>query len=241
MPKFKEQDSRTVLLFGEKNFNKLQKSHVLIVGAGGVGGYAAEQLARAGVGELTIVDADVVNESNLNRQIIALQSTVGFEKIKIIKKRLLDINPEIKINTFKQFLKEGEINQFLQQSNYNYVIDAIDTLRPKVDLLANCYYLKIPVVSSMGAGGKMNPEKVMIADIEKTYNCKLARMVRKRLHKLDIRTGFKAVFSSEEVIKESVIHERSENKATNTGTVSYMPAIFGIYCASVVIQDIISS
>ena len=235
----KEQHNRTVLLLGEEKFEKLQKAHVLIVGLGGVGGYAAEQIARAGIGKLTLIDSDIVNESNLNRQIIALHSTLGKNKTSILSNRLKDINPEISIQSENVFINEENIETVLQKTKPDYVIDAIDTLMPKVNLIKTCLKLNIPLVSSMGAGGRLNPEKVHIADISKTYNCGLARMLRKRLHKFNIRTGFKAVFSSEKVNRDVIIEEKSQNKKTNVGTVSYMPAIFGMFCASVVIQDLI--
>ncbi|MCD6557244.1 MAG: tRNA threonylcarbamoyladenosine dehydratase [Bacteroidales bacterium] len=235
----KEQHNRTVLLLGEEKFEKLQKAHVFIVGLGGVGGYAAEQIARAGIGKLTLIDSDIVNESNLNRQIIALHSTLGKNKTSILSNRLKDINPEISIQSETVFINEENIETVLQKTKPDYVIDAIDTLMPKVNLIKTCLKLNIPLVSSMGAGGRLNPEKVHISDISKTYNCGLARMLRKRLHKFNIRTGFKAVFSSEKVNRDVIIEEKSQNKKTNVGTISYMPAIFGMFCASVVIQDLI--
>ncbi len=234
----KEQHSRTILLLGEEKFNKLQNSHVLIVGLGGVGGYAAEQLARAGVGKLTIIDADVVNESNLNRQIIALNSTIEKDKIDVLTKRLKDINSEIEINAIKTFISEENINEIIKPQQFDYVIDAIDTLMPKVELIKTSLKNNIPIVSSMGAGGRIDVEKIHIANIEDTYNCGLARMLRKRLHKIGIRTGFKAVFSSEKINKDALIEEASRNKKTNLGTISYMPGIFGMFCASVVLRDL---
>ncbi len=235
----KEQHSRTVLLLGEEKFKKLQNAHVLIVGLGGVGGYAAEQIARTGTGKLTLIDADTVNETNLNRQIIANRSTIGKMKTDAFESRLKDINPDIEIIKKNIFITYENIEEILKNSKPDYVIDAIDTLMPKVNLIKSCLKLNIPIVSSMGAGGRLNPEKIHIADISKTYNCGLARMLRKRLHKFDIRTGFKAVFSSEKVERDVIIEEKSQNKKTNVGTISYMPAIFGMFCASVVIQDII--
>ncbi len=234
-----EQHSRTVLLLGEKKFSKLQKAHVLIAGLGGVGGYAAEQIARAGVGKLTLIDADTVNESNINRQIIALHSTIGKLKTDAFETRLKDINPDIEIIKKNIFFTYENIEEIILNSNPDYAVDAVDTLMPKVNLIKSCLDNNIPLVSSMGAGGRLNPEKVHIADISKTYNCGLARMLRKRLHKFNIRTGFKAVFSSEKVERNVIIKEESRNKKTNVGTVSYMPAIFGMFCASVVIQDLI--
>ena len=237
----KEKDARTILLFGEEKFTNLANAHVLIVGLGGVGGYAAEQICRAGVGKLTLIDADVVNESNLNRQIIALNSTLGKNKTDVLCKRLKDINSQIEINTKKVFITFENIEEILTEENPDYIIDAIDTLNPKVDLIKSCLKLKIPLVSSMGAGGKSDPQKIHITDIEKTFNCGLARKLRKRLHKSDIRTGFKTVFSSEKADSNAMILEQSKNKISNLGTVSYMPGIFGMFCASVVILDLIEN
>ncbi|NPA44725.1 MAG: tRNA threonylcarbamoyladenosine dehydratase [Chlorobi bacterium] len=237
----KEQHSRTILLVGEEKFSKLQNSHVLIVGLGGVGGYAAEQLTRAGVGKITIIDADVVNESNLNRQIIALNSTIGKDKIDVVSERLKDINSEIEITAIKTFISEENINEIISEQQFDYVIDAIDTLMPKVELIKTSLKNNIPIVSSMGAGGRVDVEKIHIANIEDTYNCGLARMLRKRLHKIGIRTGFKAVFSSEKINKDALIEEASRNKKTNLGTISYMPAVFGMFCASVVLRDLVEN
>jgi tRNA A37 threonylcarbamoyladenosine dehydratase len=231
-----ERHSRTVLLLGEVNFEKLRQAHVLVVGLGGVGGYAAEQLCRAGIGELTLVDADTVQESNLNRQIIALDSTIGKDKTAVLTERLKDINPDVKIHSLKTFLNGEKAEALLSPGSYDHVVDAIDTLAPKVNLIKTCLKYNIPLVSSMGAGGRTDPEKVHITDIGKTFNCGLARMLRKRLHKSGIRTGFKAVFSSEKTSSEAVILEKSQNKKTNVGTISYMPGIFGMFCASVVIR-----
>lgn len=234
-----ERYARTVLLFGEEKVQKLRDSHVLIAGLGGVGGYAVEQLARAGIGKLTLIDADTVQESNINRQIIALNSTIGTEKIEAFTKRIQDINPDISVHGIKEFINGDITDRILDTNKYDYVVDAIDTLAPKFFFIKACYDRNLPLVSSMGAGGRTDPEKVQIADISKTYNCGLARLLRKRLHKFDIRKGFKAVFSIEKVEQNSIILEESRNKKTNVGTVSYMPAVFGMLCASVVIRDLI--
>ena len=233
-----EQHSRTILLLGKEKFNKLQNSHVLIVGLGGVGSYAAEQICRAGVGKLTIIDADRIQESNLNRQLLALNSTLKKNKTEILEQRLRDINKNIDVAAKKIFINSENIETLLSETNYDYIIDAIDTLDPKVNLIKNAIKFNIPIVSSMGAGGKTDPEKVEIADISKTYNCGLARMLRKRLNKSGIRTGFKAIFTSERISSDAIILEQSQNKKTNVGTISYMPGIFGMFCASVVIRDI---
>ncbi len=234
-------NERTELLIGKEGVNKLKKYRVLIAGLGGVGGYAAEQLARAGIGKLTLVDADVVNISNINRQIIALTNNIGKSKTEEFKKRLLLINPQLEIIIFNDFLKDEKIPEIVLQNHYDYVIDAIDTLSPKIHFIKQCYENKIPFVSSMGAGGKTDPLKVSIADISETYNCTLARHVRQYLSKKGIKSGFKTVFSFEKTDKKSVILEENQNKKSNVGTISYMPALFGIYCASVAIRYLIST
>lgn len=236
---YQEKDSRTGLLLGHEKLEKLKCSHVVVIGLGGVGGYAAEQLCRAGIGKMTIVDADVVVESNLNRQIIALHSTIGKPKTEVMKQRLLDINPELQIIEKQMFITGETAELLLRSERIDYLVDAVDTLAPKVNLIKTCLNLNIPFVSSMGAGGRFDPQKISISDIADTYNCNLARMVRKRLHKSGIRSGFKAVYSSEKIDDELVIEEKSRNKNSNVGTISYMPGLFGLYCASVVIRDII--
>lgn len=232
-------NSRTELLLGSKNIEKLNNSHVLIAGLGGVGGYAAEQLARAGVGVLTIIDSDKIDISNLNRQLIALQSNIGEFKVFEFEKRLKDINPDIQVNVVKEFIRDEKLKNVLLQAKYDFVIDAIDTLSPKLNFIKTCVENNIPLVSSMGAGGKTNPLKVTVADISKTYNCTLARILRKRLHRIGIRSGFKAVFSHEKTDKDAVVLEEGQNKKSNVGTISYMPALFGIHCAGVVLRGLI--
>ena len=232
--------SRTELLLGAEKLEKLVAANVLVVGLGGVGAYAAEMLCRAGVGKMTIVDGDTINSSNINRQLPALGSTIGKPKTVVMADRLRDINPDLKLNTINEFIRDERMIEILDQG-YDYVVDAIDTLSPKIFLIYHSMEKKIPVVSSMGAGGKLDPTRIQIADISKSYNCKLARILRKRLHKLGIREGFMAVFSPEEVPEESVIlTEEEQNKKSNVGTISYMPAMFGCACASVVIKDLIS-
>lgn len=234
-----EIQSRTLLLLGEEKFQKLHDSHILVVGAGGVGGYAVEQLSRAGVGEITLIDADIVNLSNINRQIIASVSNVNKPKVLAFEERIKDINPEIKLNVIQDFFNEDKLKALFSEKKFDYVVDAIDTLSPKIALLKTCVENNIPVVSSMGAGGKLNPTKVEITDLSKTYNCNLARHIRKRLGRIGIRKGIKAVFSSEIISKDSIVLEKTQNKNSNVGTISYMPAIFGLFCASVVIRDLI--
>ncbi|MDY5192983.1 MAG: tRNA threonylcarbamoyladenosine dehydratase [Candidatus Aphodosoma sp.] len=228
---------RTELMFGSSDLEKLKSANILIVGVGGVGAYAAEMLVRAGVGNITIVDADKVSLSNCNRQLVALHSTVGKSKVDVLAERLSDINPELKINKIEAFIKDEFTVELLADNNFSFIVDAIDTLAPKVFLLAEAVKRGIPVVSSMGSGGKLNPAMVKIDDISKSDYCKLARMVRKRLHRLGIRKGITVVYSAEVVPPERIIETVGEqNKKSNVGTVSYMPAIFGCYIASYVIR-----
>lgn len=233
---------RTDLLIGSENLARLQHAHVLVVGVGGVGAYAAEALCRAGIGELTLVDADVVEDTNRNRQLLALTTTVGRPKVEVMAERLLQINPEVKLHLVHEFLRDERTLEVLQQFPYDYVVDAIDSLSPKVFLIYHAMQLKLRVVSAMGAGGKMDPTQVQVADISKTYQCRLAHTVRKRLHKMDVRKGFKAVFSPEPVREGSVSVDSPDaevNKLSTVGTISYMPAMFGLAAASVVIREII--
>lgn len=232
-------NSRTELLLGAKRLEQLAHSHVLIVGLGGVGAYAAEQVCRAGVGRMTIIDADIVQESNINRQLPALHSTLGEAKANVVGKRLLDINPRLKLTIIHEFLRDERTNEVLSSEKFDFIVDAIDSLSPKVFLLAEAVSKGIPIVSSMGAGAKVDPSQVKLDDISKSYNCSLAKMVRKRLHKLGIRKGIPVVFSTEKADMDSVVEaENEECKKTTAGTVSYMPAIFGCFLASFVIRNI---
>jgi len=228
---------RTKLLLGEEKLRKLQDSKVLVCGLGGVGGAAAEQLVRAGIGNLCIVDADVVSETNINRQIIATHENIGKYKTDEFHKRLMAINPALNLTIKPVYLKDEILEETLL-SGWDFVVDAIDTLSPKQNLIRICYHNKIPFVSSMGSGGKTEPQAIRIADISKSYNCGLARMLRKRLHRIGIYEGITVVFSDEIVDKSVIIEEESTNKKSNAGTISYMPVIFGCMCASVVINKI---
>ena len=231
--------TRTELLLGEENLERLRKAHVLVVGLGGVGGYAAEMLCRAGVGRMTIVDGDNVSVSNINRQIIALRSTVGFSKTDLFKQRFHDINPDCEVTALNVFLRDEEMIRLLENEKYDYVVDAIDTLSPKVFLLYHAHRLGLPIVSAMGSAGKLDPSKIEVTDVAQSHTCPLAAMVRKKLHKLGVREGFKVVFSSEKVDESAMIEDPSQNKRTTVGVISYMPAVFGCYCASTVINDLI--
>ncbi len=230
---------RTELLLGSEKLEILKNANVLVVGVGGVGAYAAEMIVRAGVGHITIADADTVGESNINRQLVALHSTIGQNKTDILSKRLKDINPSLEITVVAQYIKDELTDTLLDSAKFDYIVDAIDTLSPKVALIQGALNRSIPLVSSMGAGAKTDPTQLEIKDISKSHHCPLAHMLRKRLHKVGIRKGFYAVFSPEEVRQGAMILCEERNKKSNVGTISYIPALFGIGCASVVIRGLI--
>ncbi len=230
--------SRTELLLGAEKLEKLKASGVLIVGLGGVGAYAAEMICRAGVGRITIVDGDIIYPTNRNRQLPALKSTEGLPKAEIMADRLLQINPQLDLTVIQEYIRDERMIEILDRG-FDYVVDAIDTLSPKIYLIYNSLQRGYRVVSSMGAGGKTDPLKILIKDISETTDCPLARMLRKRLHRLGIRKGVTAVYSPEPVDKSRVVPAAGEmNKASVVGTISYMPPAFGIACASVVIRDL---
>lgn len=231
---------RTELLLGEEKLDKLKTANILVVGLGGVGAYAAEQLCRAGIGKMTIVDGDVVEDSNRNRQLPALISTKGQPKAEILAKRFMDINPELKLTIVNDYVQDQQVIELLKSAPFDYVVDAIDTLSPKVFLVYHALQLKLRIISSMGAGGKMDPSKIEITDIKKSYNCKLAKMMRKRLGRLGVKKGVKVVFSSEDIDEKAVRIEEGRNKKSTVGTISYMPPLFGGFIASAVIRDLIA-
>ena len=229
---------RTCLLYGEEKMQRIEAAHVLVVGTGGVGAYAAEMLCRAGVGALTLVDADCVAESNINRQLPALHSTVGQPKVEVLAKRFLDINPEVKLTLRPEYLEPEQVDELLGSAEFDFVVDAIDTIAPKVALLAAALRRRQRIVSSMGAGAKLDPSQISVADISKTTNCALAKVVRKRLRGMGISKGIPAVFSKEMANPEAVMEVDNEQcKRTTTGTVSYMPAMFGCYLAAYVVNN----
>lgn len=230
---------RTELLLGEEKLGLLRDANVLVVGLGGVGAYAAEMIARAGVGSITIADADVVGESNINRQLVALHSTIGEHKSDILARRLRDINPEIELTVVNEYIKDQLTYDLLDSAKFDFVVDCIDTLSPKIALILGALERNIPLVSSMGAGAKTDPTQLEIRDISKTHHCPLAHMLRKRLHRVGVRKGFKAVFSPEPMREGAMILCNEQNKKSNVGTISYIPALFGIGCASVVIRTLI--
>jgi len=232
--------NRTHLLIGDAALHKLSKAHVMVVGLGGVGSYAAEFIARSGVGTMTIVDGDVVEESNRNRQLLALQTTMGKNKALLMAERLRDINSDIKLHIVQDFIQPDMVENLLSL-NPDHILDAIYSVTPKITFLVQAYHQQLPLVSCMGAGGKMDPLQIRIADISKTHSCPFAQEIRKQLKmRHQIRTGIKTVFSPEIPPKESlVLTEGSRYKKSSYGTISYMPAAIGGVAASEVIKDLI--
>lgn len=228
---------RTRLLLGEEKTERMNRSHVLVVGLGGVGAYAAEMICRAGVGRMTIVDADIVQPSNINRQLPALHSSLGQGKAELTAKRLKDINPQVELTVLPVFLKDGNIPELLDAADYDFVVDAIDTLAPKCHLIAEAWKRKLRIVSSMGAGAKSDISQVRFADLWDTYHCGLSKAVRKRLQKMGMKRKLPVVFSTEQADAGAVLLTDDErNKKSTCGTVSYMPAVFGCYLAEYVIR-----
>ena len=228
---------RTELLIKEEGIERLQSANILIIGLGSVGAFAAEFLVRSGIGNLTIVDGDTVDITNINRQLPALNSTIGKNKSDIVAERILDINPEINLKKINEFLEPERMEELLTQEKFDYVLDCIDSLSPKLALIITCKRKKIKLVSAMGAGGKTDPSKVMVRDISKTNNCFLAKQIRKKLKKEQIHKGFRCVFSTEIQDENSLkMTDGSNYKKSFYGTISYMPAIFGLYAAAEVIR-----
>lgn len=234
--------SRTELIVGREGLEKLAGKHVLVVGLGGVGSFAAEFIARSGVGEMTIIDGDTVDISNVNRQLPATQLNVGQSKAEWMEQRLSAINPKLKLHVIKEFLKPEPMTELLKNNEYDYVVDCIDSFTPKLHLIEGAFRRGFPLVSSMGAGGKVDPTKIQVVQLENTYECKLAQKVRKKLRKRGIHGGFKAVFSTERVIKESLmLTDGSNYKKSAYGTMSFLPAAFGCACAATVVNDLLAS
>ncbi len=230
--------SRTELLIGKDRLKRLMNAHIMVVGLGGVGSFAAEFIARSGIGEMTIVDGDKVDPSNRNRQLPALFTTHGQSKADIMGDRLMQINPELQLHVVKDFIMPEKVDELLN-ARLDYVVDAIDSITPKLTLIKAAYAKGLRLVSSMGAGGKMDPTQLEVSDISKTYNCPFAQQIRKQLKGDGIRKGVKVVFSPEENDKESLMLTDGSNfKKSAYGTMSYLPATFGATLASVVIRDI---
>lgn len=230
--------SRTSLLIGEQAVRNLSQKHVMVVGLGGVGSFAAEFIARSGIGTMTIIDGDVVDPTNRNRQLPALATNHGQSKALIMAERLKAINPELVLNVTQQFINPDNVAELLA-SKPDYVIDAIDSITPKVTFIKTAFESGLPLVSSMGAGAKVDPTKLQVVDISETYNCPFAQQIRKYLKQFNITKGIKAVFSPEKIIKESLMLTDGKNyKRSAYGTISYMPATFGAVVASVAIRDL---
>ena len=274
MKENREQESwsdRTELLLGHDKMERLRGAHVLVVGVGGVGAYAAEMLCRAGVGELTLVDADTVNITNINRQLPATHSTLGRPKVEVLAERFRDINPEIKVNAWPVYVAtlsspdrgedpigedsnntqqeiitvEALLSQFTESSSHGgserglFIVDAIDTIAPKCALISEALRRGIPIVSSMGAGAKSDITQIRFADLWDTYHCGLAKAVRTRLKKERLRRSLPVVFSTEQADRRAIMTiEGEQNKKSTTGTISYMPAVFGCYLAEYVIRQL---
>jgi len=234
-----EWTERAELLFKKEGLDKLKNSNVLVVGMGGVGSFAAEFIARAGVGKMTIVDGDVVDITNVNRQLPALHSTVGQPKVAIVGDRLLDINPELELTRVEEFLSPERAFELVTKE-YDYVLDCIDSITPKINLILAAKRKKVKIISNMGAGGKFSATKVMVKDISKTDVCPLAKTIRKRLKKEGISNGVKAVFSIEKPDATSLKMTDGKNfKKSFYGTNSWMPALFGLHAAETVVKQLL--
>ncbi|MDY3528373.1 tRNA threonylcarbamoyladenosine dehydratase [Riemerella anatipestifer] len=228
---------RTELLIKQDGLNKLQNANILVIGLGGVGSFAAEFLARAGVGKMTIIDGDTVDITNINRQLPALHSTVNQSKVELVYTRLKDINPNLDLTAINEFLTPERMESILTKEKFDYVLDCIDSVSPKLSLILAAKRNKIKIVSAMGAGGKTDPSKVMVRDISKTNNCFLAKQIRKRLRKEKINKGIKCVFSTELQKEDSLkMTDGSNFKKSFYGTISFMPALFGLHAAAEVIN-----
>ncbi len=233
---------RSQLLLGDEQLTRLMNSNVIVLGLGGVGGMCAEMIARSGVGKMTIVDADRIEASNRNRQIPALVSTDNKQKAEVLAERLRDINPDIQLTVLNEYLRDQRTFEVLDNGNFDFACDCIDTLSPKVYFIKACLERRIPIVSSMGAGGKVDPTRVEICDISETYDDLLARYVRKYMkRKFSVASGFQVVFSAEKADKSKiVVNEDTTRKKSTIGTISYMPAVFGCAMASVALRGLMN-
>ncbi|PKO99193.1 MAG: tRNA threonylcarbamoyladenosine dehydratase [Bacteroidetes bacterium HGW-Bacteroidetes-8] len=237
--KVNEWQSRSELLLGKESLEKLNRTTFAIIGLGGVGAFAAEMVVRAGAGRVVILDSDVVNLSNKNRQLLALDSTLGQYKVKLMESRLRDINKDLEVVSIAEYLTEENVHTLLEGQKIDCVIDAIDTLSPKIALIQYCIKNSIPLISSMGAGAKTDATKIEVKDISKSFNCPLAYMLRKRLRKVGISKGFKVVFSEELPDTDAIIPVQEQNKKSQVGTISYMPAVFGCIAAQAALLHIL--
>lgn len=230
---------RTELLLGKEKMERLRRAHVLVVGLGGVGAYAAEMLCRAGVGQMTIVDADTVQPTNINRQLPALHSTLGKPKAEVLAERFRDINPDLQLRVLSLYLKDEAIPELLDNNRFDFIVDAIDTVSPKCYLIYHALRRGIKIVCSMGAGAKRDITQIRFADLGETYHCGLSKAVRKRLQKMGVKRKVPVVFSTEQADPNAVVLvDNEQNKKSTTGTISYMPAVFGCYLAEYVIRKL---
>lgn len=237
--------SRTEILIGLKGVTNLATKHVVVVGLGGVGGYAAEAIARAGIGRMTIVDHEPVSPSNCNRQLLALQSTIGQPKAEVMAERLLDINPSLQLEAANHFISQDNINELLAEKQIDYLLDCIDSIACKAPLVAACQAEGISVVSALGAGGRMDVSRAKISTLEKTHVCPLARKMRVQMRRLEASMDYPVVYSDEIPIK-GLPHQPIDGNTTDStravnGTISYMPGLFGLMMAGLVIKKLIES
>lgn len=228
--------SRTELLIGKKAVERLKRARVAIVGIGGVGSFTAEALTRAGIGHLILVDKDIVSPSNINRQILALHSTIGKSKVEVMKERILDINPHAKVTTHQVFYGD-ETDRDIVNSDLDYVVDAIDSIKSKIELILQCKKLNIPIISAMGAANKLDPTKFQVSDLSKTSVCPIARILRRELKKKGLRQGLKVVYSTELPIKPNPMN--SDEKGFVPASISFVPPVMGLIIAGEVVQDLI--
>ena len=233
-----EMFTRTAMLLGEDAIERLKKARVAVFGIGGVGGYVTEALVRAGVGALDLIDNDVVCESNLNRQIIATQSTIGQAKVDVMAERIRDINPQCQVNTYRCFYLPETAEEF-DFSKYSYVVDAIDTVTGKIQLVMQAKEAGVPIISCMGTGNKLEPTRLEIADIYKTSVCPLAKVMRRELKARGVES-LKVLYSREEATKPLITYEseRQEVRRATPGSVSFVPSVAGLIIASEVIKDL---
>jgi tRNA A37 threonylcarbamoyladenosine dehydratase len=232
---------RTELLIGKKDIDTLKGKNVLVVGLGGVGSYAAEFIARTGVGKMTIVDGDTVDITNVNRQLPALQTTVNQAKVSLMEDRIRGINPEIQLQFLKEFLMPERMHELIENGAFDFVLDCIDSVTPKLNLIMACLNHNTPIISSMGAGGKLDPAKVRIADISKSHTDPFAHQVRRQLKRRGVKPkGFMVVFSEETNVEDSLRMTDGTNfKKSFYGTISYIPALFGLHMAGYVVRKFI--
>ena len=227
---------RTSLLLSDEKMKSLANSHIMVFGVGGVGGYVVEALVRSGVSKITIIDNDTVNITNLNRQIIALESTLDMLKVDVVKERILAINPNCEVNIYPLFITEENIDE-INYDGINYIVDAVDTIVAKIAIIKKAKELNIPIISSMGAGNRLDPFQIRVADINQTKNCPLAKTMRYELKKREIK-NVKCVYSLELPVELTQKIINPENNKVVIGSISYMPSMFGLIIASEIIKDI---